>query len=131
MSVAVFFPPASRRYILTSIITAVLYVLSIKVISWGQSQLDGPLLWGAILVPVGCIAVQLWATLRLMTQVDEFMRALLARRFIIAACLAFIVASAWGFLETFARVDHLPGYMVYAIFWVAFCIVSPFIRSTR
>ncbi|MBB6252622.1 hypothetical protein [Nitrospirillum iridis] len=131
MSFAGLFPPATRRYLVTSAVSAAFYVLSIKAISWGQPQLSGPVLWGAILVPALCIAVQLWATLRLMAQVDEFMRALLARRFIIAACLAFIVASTWGFMETFAQVEHMPGFMVYAVFWVAFCLVSPFIRTSH
>ncbi|TWB41932.1 hypothetical protein [Nitrospirillum pindoramense] len=122
---------ACRQYRIGSAASMFVYCLSIAVINWSGLNIQGPLLVLAVLVPPASIAVQLWLTLRFMGRVDEFMRALTAKRFIVAAALSFIVASTWGFLEVFLNMPHVPGFMVYAVFWVAFCLVSPFIRTTR
>lgn len=90
-----------------------------------------PLLYLLALLPSLAIAGQLWVTLRLMTRVDEFLRAVMSRRFIAAAAMAFMLATTWGFLETIADAPHLPGWLVYPAFWGAFGLVSPFIRSSR
>jgi len=83
------------------------------------------------LLPSAAIAAQLWVTLRLMTRLDEFVRAVMAKRFIVAAAIAFMLATTWGFLETYAEAPHLPGWLVYPAFWGAFGLVSPFIRTSR
>lgn len=77
------------------------------------------------------IAGHIWATLSLMNDSDEFVRALIARRFIVAAGLAMALLSGWGFLESYAAAPHAPGWLIYPLFWMAYGVVSPFIRSTR
>ena len=74
---------------------------------------------------------QIWATLSLMRDSDEFMRALTAKQFIIAAGVAMGAFSAWGFAESYADAPHAPGWIVYVLFWAAFGLISPFIRTTR
>ncbi|WP_044562548.1 hypothetical protein [Azospirillum sp. B4] len=125
------FALATRGYAIGTAASMTLYVLSIIVISWGGLDLQGPLLWLGALVPGACIAAQLWVTLRMMRQADEFVRALMAKRFIVAATLAFIVATTWGFLETYVRLAHMPGFLVYPAFWAAFGLVTPFIRTSH
>ena len=77
------------------------------------------------------VAGQIWATLALMGESDEFMRALLAKRFIVASGLAMAVACAWGFMESYGDAPHVPAWMIYPLFWALFGIVTPFIRTTR
>ncbi len=77
------------------------------------------------------IAGQIWATLALMSEADEFVRTLTAKRFIVAAGLAFALFSGWGFMESYGDAPHAPGWMVYALFWGLYGLVSPFIRTSR
>ena len=41
------------------------------------------------------------------------------------------VPSAWGFVEDYAHAPHVPGYVIYMLFWGAYAIVTPFVRTTR
>lgn len=77
------------------------------------------------------VAGQIWATLALMNEADEFMRALLAKRFIVASGLAMALATAWGFMESYGDAPHIPAWMIYPLFWALFGLVTPFIRTTR
>lgn len=76
------------------------------------------------------IAGQLWATLSLMNESDEFVRALTAKRFIIASGLAMALFSGWGFAESYGGAWHAPGWLIYPLFWGLFGIVSPFVKDT-
>lgn len=77
------------------------------------------------------VAGQIWATLALMADSDEFVRALLAKRFIVASGLAMALATAWGFMESYGDAPHVPAWMIYPLFWALFGVVTPFIRSSR
>jgi putative oxidoreductase len=91
----------------------------------------GPGAWLLGLVVAAPIVGHLWATLALMQEVDEFVRGVMARRFIIGAGAAIALFSAWGFLESYAHAPHAPGWIVYMLFWAAYCVATPFVRSTR
>ena len=86
------------------------------------------LMAAAVAAPV---AGQIWATLALMRDSDEFVRGLTAKRFIIAAGLAMALFTAWGFGETYADAPHVPGWMIYPLFWAMFGVVSPFVRTSH
>lgn len=88
----------------------------------------GLILGLVVAAPVGG---QIWATLALMGESDEFMRALLAKRFIVASGLAMAIACAWGFMESYGDAPHIPAWMIYPLFWALFGLVSPFIRTSR
>ncbi|HEX8232012.1 MAG TPA: hypothetical protein VF559_01525 [Caulobacteraceae bacterium] len=125
--------PADREYVAGTWACFAVYIASIVALSWGADggHIEGPALWAAALVPGAAIAAQLWVTLRQLSRMDEFMRALTAKRFLAAGMIACIVASTWGFLETYARAPHMPGWLIYPLFWGFFGVVTPFIRSTR
>jgi len=77
------------------------------------------------------LAGHIWALLAYMRDADEFIRSLMARRFIAASGMAMALACAWGFMESYAKVWHAPGWFIYPLFWLAYAIVSPFIRSSN
>jgi hypothetical protein len=81
-----------------------------------------------VAAPVAC---QIWAVIAWMRDSDEFFRAMTAKRFILATGLAIAIASAWGFQELYAHAPHISAAMVYPLFWAAFGLVTPFVRSTR
>ena len=90
-----------------------------------------PAAWGLALTVAAPIAGQIWATLSFMRDSDEFVRAVTAKQFIIASGLAMAAATFWGFGESFAGAPHLPAWLIYPLFWAAFGLVSPFIRSSN
>lgn len=83
------------------------------------------------LVVAAPVVGHLWATLSLIQEADEFARALAAKRFILASGAAMAIASAWGFVESYAHAPHVPGWMIYPLFWLCFGLISPFVRTTR
>jgi hypothetical protein len=88
----------------------------------------GLLLGLAVAAP---IAGQVWATLSLINESDEFVRALTAKRFILASGLAMALFSGWGFMESYGGAPHAPGWIVYILFWGLFGLISPFVRDSR
>lgn len=124
--------PAHRRYVIRTILFMTGYVAINVAAILGAfddiGRIGGLVLGLAVAAPV---AGQMWATLALINETDEFMRALTAKRFIIAAGLAMALFSAWGFMESYGDAPHGPGWMIYPLFWGLFGLVSPFVRSTR
>ena len=74
---------------------------------------------------------QIWATLALLNESDEYVRALTAKRFIAAAGLTMGLFTAWGFAETYAGAARAPGRLVFGLFWLCYGVITPFVRSTR
>lgn len=123
---------AHRRYITRTIAFMVPYVaINMAAIRGAFDDRAAPgsyLLGLAVAAPV---IGQLWATLALMHDADEFVRALTAKRFILASGGAMAIFTAWGFVEEYARAPHVGGYMVYPLFWLCYGLVTPFVRTTR
>jgi putative oxidoreductase len=123
---------AHRRYVTRTIAFMVPYVaVNMAAIRGAFDDRAAPgsyLLGLAVAAPV---IGQLWATLALMHDADEFVRALTAKRFILASGGAMAIFTAWGFVEEYARAPHVGGYMVYPLFWLCYGLVSPFVRTTR
>lgn len=90
-----------------------------------------PAAWALALAVSAPVVGQIWATLSLMRDSDEFMRAVIAKQFIVATGLAMAVATVWGFGESYADAQHVPAWMIYPLFWACFGVVAPFIRSSR
>ena len=90
-----------------------------------------PVAWALAATVTAPVIGQLWATLALIRESDEFVRALIAKQFILAAFLAMAIATLWGFGESFAGAYHLPAWIIYPLFWACFGVVAPFVRSTR
>ncbi len=123
---------AHRRYVVrTCAFMGAYAAVNIAAITGAFDGLQGPGRWALGAVVAAPVIGQIWATLALMRDGDEFVRAITAKRFIIAAGLAMAAASAWGYLESYAQAPHAPGWIVYILFWAAFGAVSPFVRTTR
>ncbi|MDO1557810.1 hypothetical protein Q0812_00020 [Brevundimonas sp. 2R-24] len=124
--------PAFRRYFVrTALFMGGYIAVNFLAIGGAFDDIATPgayLLALAVAAPVGG---QIWATLSLMNESDEFFRALTAKRFIIAAGWAIALFSAWGFTESYAQAPHAPGWLIYPLFWVMFALVKPFVRTTR
>ncbi len=122
------------EYVRSVAVWMTLYVILIVVISWtplGEQLLAGPLVYPVAALPALPIIMVMLAMLRLMRRSDEFVRALLAKRFVVAVALDFAGCAVWGFLESFAKAPHAPLWMVFPAFWFCFGIISPFVKDSR
>lgn len=90
-----------------------------------------PAAWALALTVSAPVVGQIWATLSLMRDSDEFVRAVTAKQFIVASGLAMAIASVWGFGESYADAPHVDAWIIYPLFWACFGVVAPFIRSSR
>ncbi|MEQ7154943.1 hypothetical protein [Brevundimonas aurifodinae] len=125
--------PAHRRYVIRTMAFMAGYVAVNTAAILGAfdemiGQRAGVFLGLAIAAP---IAGQMWATLSLMNESDEFLRAITAKRFIVASGLSMALFSGWGFMESYGDAPHAPGWIIYPLFWGLFGLVTPFIRTSR
>ncbi len=125
--------PAHKRYLVRTWLFMSGYIaVNIAAIAGAFDEIIGEpagmVLGLAVAAP---IAGQLWATLALMADSDEFVRALTAKRFIVASGLAMALFSGWGFMESYGGAAQAPGWLIYALFWGLFGLVSPFVKNTR
>lgn len=125
--------PEGRRYVVRTTLFMGAYALLMIAIMAGALERATSAGGGWVLAAAASAPIlgQIWATLSLMNEADEFVRAVVAKQFIAAAGLAFAVATLWGFGETFAGAPHLPTWMVYPLFWACFGVTAPFIRTSR
>ena len=72
------------------------------------------------------IAGHIWAAVDYIDKADEYISALLAKRFILSAGGAIAIFSGWGFLESYASTAHAPGWLIYPLFWLLFGITNSF-----
>ncbi|MEQ4618585.1 MAG: hypothetical protein ABN482_11110 [Corticimicrobacter sp.] len=126
-------PSPTRTYMIRTAAFMGIYVLLnlaaiLGVFDGILGQAFGWILAVAVALPV---AAQIWATLRLMADSDEYVRAIVAKNFIISAGATMALWSTWGFGETYAAAPHLPGWLIYPVFWGIYALVSPFVRTSR
>ena len=123
---------AHRRYVFRTLGFMSGYVgINVGAIFGAFDDLQAPGAWLFALAVAAPIAGQLWATLALMHDADEFVRQLTAKRFILASGASMALFSAWGFLESYADAPHVPGWMIYPLFWACFGVLAPFVRTSR
>jgi hypothetical protein len=123
---------AARRYtVRTWAFLGPYAALNVAAIFGAFDDLQRPGAWLFALAVAAPIAGQIWATLAYMAQADEFVRGLMGKRFILASGLAMALFSAWGFAESYADAPHAPGWLVYALFWACYGLVTPIVRTTR
>lgn len=125
--------PGLRSYLVRTAWSMGLYVLiNVAAIVGVFDALVGQPAGWAIAALLGLsVAAQIWATLRLMAQSDEYLRAIVAKCFILAAGAAMALWTAWGFGESYAAAPHLPGWLLYPVFWGIYALVSPFVRKSH
>ena len=125
--------PSHRRYVIRTWLFMGGYIaMNLAAIAGAFDEIigrpAGMLLGLAVAAPV---AGQLWATMALMAESDEFVRALTAKRFIVASGLSMALFAGWGFMESYGGASHAPGWLLYPLFWGLFGVVSPFVKNTR
>jgi putative oxidoreductase len=124
---------ANRRYVVRTMAFMSGYVaINVAAIFGAFDDIASPVAaWALALSVAAPVVGQIWATLSLMRESDEFVRAVTAKQFILASGLAMAIASVWGFGESYADAYHIPAWIIYPLFWACFGLVAPFVRSSR
>lgn len=125
--------PAHRRYVIRTWAFMIPYMAICLSMFTGAFEpiLNSPAGWILAAAVSAPVVGQIWATLSLMRESDEFVRGVTAKQFIVAAGLAMAVAAFWGFGESFAGAPHMQTWLIVPVFWALYGVVSPFIRSSR
>lgn len=125
--------PAHRRYVVRTVGFMSGYVaINLAAIFGAFDDIASPVAaWALALAVSAPVVGQIWATLALMRESDEFVRAVVAKQFILAAGAAMALASVWGFGESYAAAPHLPAWMIYPLFWGCFGVIAPFVKSSN
>ena len=125
--------PAAARYGRGTAAAMAYYAVAIcaAVYVGDRNLLSGIWLYMLAAQPGAAIAIQIWVTLRYLREAEEFMRALLDKRFILATMTTLALATVWGFLETFAQVQHIAGWWVYPIMWFIFGLSALVIKDSK
>ena len=107
----------SRAVIGLSALYAVLLIGVVMV--FNRYAPAGPLGYVLALLPAAPVIGIFAAMARyLIEERDEYLRMLVARQSLIATGFALSVATAWGFLETFKLVPHMPASWI-VVLWFA------------
>jgi len=124
-------PVDKKYYIRSALFLGGYIVANVAAIFGAFDDLKSPGSWLFALVAAAPLAGHIWAFLVWMRDSDEFVRALAAKRFIIATGITFIIGAAWGFMELYAKAPHISAGMIVPLFWISWGAVSPFIRNTH
>ncbi|MFD0895492.1 hypothetical protein KBB96_19845 [Luteolibacter ambystomatis] len=123
--------PARKYAIRTALFMSGYVAVNAAAISGAFDSMRPPATWVFALVVSAPVIGQIWALLAWMRDSDEFVRALSAKRFIVATGLAMAMASAWGLLELYAGAPHVSAAMVFPLFWAMFGLSAIFIRTSH
>ncbi len=93
-------------------------------------HLDGPLGYVIAASQALPVAGAIWVFLRYIDRLDEYLRAIMTKRFVTATGLTLVVCTAWGFLEQYMAAPHIPLYLVYPLLWAMFAVTSLIYRNT-
>jgi hypothetical protein len=108
------------------------YVLiNLAAITGAFDDMKSPATWIFALVVSAPVAGHLWAVLAWLRDSDEFVRTVAAKRLIVGTGITLALASAWGFLEIYAKAPHVPAALLLPLFWLSFATVTPFIRTSH
>jgi putative oxidoreductase len=120
-----------KYYLRTALFMGGYVAINLAALTGAFDDLKSPGTWGFALAVTAPVAGQIWAMLAWMRDSDEFVRAVAAKRFVVATGIAMAVATAWGFMELYAKAPHISAVMMFPLFWLSFGMSSPFIRTSR
>ena len=123
--------PPRQAYKVQLLLFMVSYALLLVVAERTEGRFSPATSYLAAVAPALPIGGVVWAMLRFIGRSDEFVRALTAKRFIVASGAVYALATAWGFLELYAGVPGFPLYLIFPVFCGVLGVVGLFIKTSR
>lgn len=123
--------PKSPAYTISSIALWIAFLAAIATLEAGYAANWPPAaIWALALVPAATVLVQTVLAYRLIAKQDEFIRALTAKRMVVAFGVTLAVAAAWGPAQDYLNVPHVSMWLIYPLFWGLFGITSLFFKGS-
>ena len=123
--------PGGWRYWLGAAVSWGLFLACVYAVEVGRrAGWPAAALLALALAPAANVALQFYAAYRLIAAQDEYVRALTAKRMIVAAGASITLATAWSVSERIGA-PHLPAWLIYPLFWGLFGVVTPLVRETN
>jgi hypothetical protein len=94
------------------------------------AHLTGPLGYAVAASQALPVAGAIWVYLRYLDKLDEYLRAIMTKRFVTATGLTLVVCTAWGFLEQYMAAPRMPLYLIYPLLWGMFAVTTAFYRNS-
>ncbi len=120
-----------KYYLRTALFMSGYIALNIAAITGAFDDMKAPGTWGFALAVTAPVVGHICSVLIWMRDSDEFVRAVAAKRFIVATGIAMAIATAWGFMELYAKAPHVSAALMFPLFWLSFALSSPFIRTSH
>jgi hypothetical protein len=124
---------AARRYNQRALVWALSYItlLSVALMVRNTWHPQGPLLWLLALLPSLPIGYYVWSLGRyLREEQDEYLRMRQMQAGMFATGFLLVVATVWGFLETFGVAPHAEGWWAVAV-WAIGLGMGSFVQAKR
>lgn len=123
--------PGGRNYVFGAVGGWLLFLTALVMASTGrQLGWPTPVVIVLAVAPTVIAAAQFYTAYRLVAAQDEFVRALLAKRMLIAAALTIVFAIAWSGAELMGA-PHLPAWLLYPLTWGLFGVVTPLVGRSN
>lgn len=122
-----------RKYVIRTVAFMGGYAALMAAVIFGAfDDIQGkPAAWLLAASVAAPVAGQIWTTLAVMRDSDEFVRAVMAKQFILAAGVAMALFTGWEFAESFADAPPAEGWLIYPLFWAALGLIAPFVKSSN
>jgi hypothetical protein len=114
--------PASRRYLIRLSVVMALYMAALfgAVAYFNGDPAEGWIRYAVAIAPALPAIAVFWAVgMYLHEEEDEYLRYRLVRVSLMATAITLGLATAWGFLEQFGTVPHIPAYYAFVIYWAS------------
>lgn len=120
-----------KYYIRTALFMGGYIAVNVAAIFGAFDDMKSPATWFFAMLVTAPVIGHIGSVLVWMRDSDEFVRAVAAKRFIAATGIAMAIATAWGFMELYAKAPHVSAAMMFPLFWFSFALSSPFIRTSH
>lgn len=120
-----------KYYIRSALFMGGYVAVNLAAIFGAFDDMKPPGTWAVALVVTAPVIGQIWSVLCWMRDSDEYVRAVAAKRFIAATGIAMAIATAWGFMELYAKAPHVSAALIFPLFCLSFAVSSPFIQTSR
>lgn len=124
---------ANTRYVIGISVTMSLYAVVLFASLWTIQHQHPTGLWldGLAVAPALPVGGAIIVFHRYVTEVDEYIRAVVVKRFVTATGATLFICTAVGFWENGTDRTIMPLYLVYPCFWAMFALACLIHRQAR
>ena len=122
--------PNSPKYVATAIALWALFLAAIFGVTWGKyNNWPEVALWALALVPAITVIIQTIMAFNLISKQDEFVRALVAKRMLVATGVTITIVVAYAPFQQLLGAPEVPAWLIYPLFWGVFGMVTNFVKD--